>query len=201
MKSRRRSVTSKACRCGALERLASAGNFVGFSEEEGCYHFTWYHDGEVEPFCRVIAYHCHFCGGVAPTATPKPRVCAVSAEEQRRLDGFAESIRTIEDCESLLGPPDRIDHDLFGYPKAESIFPRLLSSVSSRARLLVERFIPGLWPPEQRKYYVRRYVYTNVSDVVVIWVWDDNGRARFSYHPKPLPRLENPNPAGNSAPG
>lgn len=181
------SVTVKPCRCGALERLASKeGRYVRFNEVEGCYNYTWQRAEEPEPYCTMPIYHCHSCGGVAPTKPPKPAYHTISDQEQRRLDALTASIETIDQCEAILGPPDRVDRDRFGYAERELRIRGLRSAITYLVQRVIERVAPDLLPPEHGQYYVRRYVYTKISEVATIWVWDDTGRARISFQPKPL---------------
>ncbi len=105
------SVTEQSCTCGFLEQQAvDPASPIVFDARLNEYHFE-YPSPCASTECdagkaQVMIYHCPFCGGAAPPSQRATLFTTFGPEEQRRLCGLFDGMRTLQEVVAALGPPD-----------------------------------------------------------------------------------------------
>src|SRR5215208_2531223 len=104
------SVTEQPCACGYLQREADdVASPIVFDATMNEYHFE-YPSPCANGTCdaakaRMVIYHCPFCGGLAPPSKRPLLFRSFSSQEQERLNGLFDGMRTLDGVVRTLRPP------------------------------------------------------------------------------------------------
>ncbi|MDB2687296.1 hypothetical protein N9Y42_08795 [Mariniblastus sp.] len=153
------SVTDEHCECGFLSRAVNHPLMpIGYCESTDQFYFEY----EVQNAeAKLMIYHCHMCGGIAPDSHAPPFFHEFNSEQCDDIVRRLASCVTLADVIAIFGAPDADEMTRIEFPESQA--------------------------NEPRRDMIRRISYNDIStEMRVMFTQQIDGHISPSFLPKPI---------------